>query len=193
MSRLKSPPEKKRAEYDRDHRTAMDAPHAFRKNWPKKKARRARVYRRVADSKVQAVLKGRDSEELVIPSRVRGSRLRKTGVGSLREAVAWRETRRQTWFLPRYVLRRYEATKHSVVFKRFLSTLVNGRTELSAQRAAHLSHLLDARLTNNSLDLSTQKWLRTFFSTAPQWEARVRTWIKEATVWEKSRRRRTRG
>src|SRR4029453_4470033 len=100
----------------------MEAPHAFRKNWPRKKARLARVYRRVADSKVQAVLKGRDSEELVIPPRVSGWRLPKLGGGSLRKAGAWRETRRRTWFLPRYVLRQYEAAKPQVAFKRFLST-----------------------------------------------------------------------
>lgn len=34
----KSPQRKKNDEYDKDHRTCMEHPHAFRKNWPKKKA-----------------------------------------------------------------------------------------------------------------------------------------------------------
>ncbi len=38
MSKIRTPVEKKRAAYARDHRTAMEAPHAFRKNWRKKKA-----------------------------------------------------------------------------------------------------------------------------------------------------------
>ena len=42
MSRITSPPEKKRAAYDRDHRPLMENPHAFRKNWRKKKAREHR-------------------------------------------------------------------------------------------------------------------------------------------------------
>ena len=46
---------------------------------------------------------------------------------------------------------------------------------------------------NNSTDLGTQNWLRDFFSSAPQWDTRVRKWIKEVAVWEESRRRRTKG
>jgi hypothetical protein len=39
MKRAKSPQLKKQDSYDKDHRTAMENPHAFRKNWPKKKSR----------------------------------------------------------------------------------------------------------------------------------------------------------
>ena len=43
--RRKSPPLKKNDEYDKDHRTQMENPHAFRKNWPMKKARANREIR----------------------------------------------------------------------------------------------------------------------------------------------------
>jgi hypothetical protein len=191
VSRIKAPPDKKRAAYDHDHRTDMEAPHAFRKNWPKKKARLSRKHRRVADARVQAVLRGHDSEQLLIPPRPRGW-LRKMGVGPLRQAVADRETRRRTWFLPRYVLQRYNADQHAAPFKSFLAALVAGTTQLSAQRAAHLAYLLDAELPNNSIDLGQQRWLRSFFSASPRWEARVRKWINELAPSSGSRRRRTR-
>jgi hypothetical protein len=41
----KSPPEKKQDSYKRDRYVVLDAPHAFRKNWPKKKARAEQAYR----------------------------------------------------------------------------------------------------------------------------------------------------
>jgi hypothetical protein len=192
VSKIKAPPEKKRAEYDRDHRTAMEAPHAFRKNWPRKKARLTRVHRRTAEARVHAVLRGHDADELLIPPRPRGW-LRKMGVGSLRKVVAYREKRRRASFLPRYVLIRYDATQHAGPFKRFLSELMSGRTQLAAQRAAHVKYLLDARLPSNSPHIAYQRWLRSFFSTTPQWEARVRTWITDvAGMRSGSRRRRTR-
>jgi hypothetical protein len=42
MAQLKSPRLKKQDSYEKDHRTEMENPHAFRKNWPKKKARENR-------------------------------------------------------------------------------------------------------------------------------------------------------
>ena len=45
MKARKSPRLKKRDEYERTFRTRMENPHAFRKNWPKKKARAKRSQR----------------------------------------------------------------------------------------------------------------------------------------------------
>jgi|SRR6185437_11669743 len=45
MKTRKSPQLKKRDEYDKTFRTRMENPHAFRKNWPKKKARANRAGR----------------------------------------------------------------------------------------------------------------------------------------------------
>lgn len=39
MKHRKSPQLKKRDEYEKTYRTRMENPHAFRKNWPMKKAR----------------------------------------------------------------------------------------------------------------------------------------------------------
>jgi hypothetical protein len=177
LSKLKNPADKKRAAYDRDHRTAMEAPHAFRKNWRKKKARINRVRRRAADRVVNGVLKGDDTERAVVPTRVRGEHLHKDGVSSLREAVANRDDRRRTSFLPTYVGYHYHAESDPKQFRRFLAALIRGRSALAAQRAEHLSMLLDARLPNNSPVKSDRKWLRRFFQDNPEWERRVRLWI----------------
>ncbi len=52
MSKVKNPHEKKRLAYDRDHVSPAEYPHAFRKTWPRKKARAERRARR----KVRQVL-----------------------------------------------------------------------------------------------------------------------------------------
>ncbi len=88
MSKTKTAPEKKRAAYDHDHRTYMEAPHAFRKNWPKKKARLNRGRRRTADQAIQAIIKGADPDAVVVPHRKRGEHLSKSGVVRLGEFVA---------------------------------------------------------------------------------------------------------
>ena len=102
MSRFKTPPEKKRAAYDHDHRTAMEAPHAFRKNWPRKKARINRGRRRAANRVVESVVKGADAEAVVVPKRRRGEHIHKSGVGSLKEAVGYKLKRLRNEFLPHY-------------------------------------------------------------------------------------------
>jgi hypothetical protein len=95
MSKIKAPPDKKRLAYDRDSRTEMEAPHAFRKNWPKKKAGISRTRRRVADRTVRAVVKGADADQLLVPKRLRVEHLHKTGVGPLRTSVARQNERRR--------------------------------------------------------------------------------------------------
>jgi hypothetical protein len=179
VSRIKAPPEKKRASYTRDHRTRMEAPHAFRKNWPKKKARINRSRRRVADRAVQEVLKGADVDRLVVPKRTRGEHLRKDGVAPLKDFVTLRQERRRTSFLPGYVGGRYDSKAHGAEFARFLSSLVRGRSPLASERAAHLAWLLYASLPNNSGVLYRRRWLAGFFEDWPQWEARVQRWIDE--------------
>lgn len=51
--RRKSPQQKKQEEYDKDMRPRIEAPHAFRQNWPKKKARINRLKRR----RIQAIVR----------------------------------------------------------------------------------------------------------------------------------------
>lgn len=177
MSKLKAPPDKKKASYDRDHRVAMDAPHAFRKGWPKKKAHVNRIRRRAADRAVEAVLKGADPSAILVPKRVRGEHLQKFGVGRLGEFVANREERRRNEFFPTYVGTKYVSKEHREAFRAFLAVLVRGRSALARQRASLLASLLDTSLPTYSSQRSKQRWLRSFFAEEIQWESRVRDWM----------------
>ena len=192
MSRLKTPPEKRAAARQRDHRTEMEAPHAFRKNWPKKKARINRNRRRAASAAVRSVVLGAEPDGLLVPRRLRGEHIRKMGVGSLESAVAAKQRRTRTGFLPRYIRPRADPGRHATAFRGFLASLVEGRTGVSLDRARHFRWLLDAKLPNNHQVLYQQIWLRRFFAGEPQWEARVRTWCRQLEAGVVGRRRRTR-
>jgi hypothetical protein len=77
MSKVKSPVDKKRLVYDRDHVTPAEYPHAFRKQWPRKKAKAERAARR----KVRQVLQ----VAAAAPTRIRSlaMRLRSVAVAHL--------------------------------------------------------------------------------------------------------------
>jgi hypothetical protein len=89
--RRKSPRLKKQDEYDKDHRTFMEHPHAFRKNWPKKKARINRKERHLLQS---LVAKGDEISSAQMRSLTRPKSIYKCGVETLREAIAIRTRRR---------------------------------------------------------------------------------------------------
>ena len=73
-----SPQQKKWLSHTRDHRTGMENPHAFRKNWPKKKARANRRDRAVlrshppaADGLTPAALRSVTARRAIVKSYVR--------------------------------------------------------------------------------------------------------------------------
>jgi hypothetical protein len=65
----KSPPEKKQLEYTRDHFTFAEYPHAFRKQWPLKKALVNRKFRRKSDELLAQAKCGMSSDEAERASR----------------------------------------------------------------------------------------------------------------------------
>ena len=87
MKRRKSPKLKKQDEYDKDYRPHMENPHAFRKNWPKNKARANRG-ERVA---VRAMLISSNHTELTAGAvkgvRRKQERILKSGVVTLRQRI----------------------------------------------------------------------------------------------------------
>src|SRR5262245_34213746 len=125
----------------------MDAPHAFRKGWPRKKRRLGRVHRRQSDLEVAAVLRAGDPEEvLVLEQPVRG-KLEKSGVRSLGKAVQEKRTRQVEGILPhlaQYWGDEYDPQTHRVPFARFLDGLFEGRKGMSVHHAEYLHRLLDA-------------------------------------------------
>lgn len=87
MKSRKTPQSKKRAEYDRDHRVAAnESRHAFRKNWPKNKAK-ANRRNRVAQRRAVASADPAGVTAPLLKSVNRRRTIRKSGVVSLREWV----------------------------------------------------------------------------------------------------------
>jgi hypothetical protein len=89
MKIRKSPQIKKQDEYEKTHRTRMENPHAFRKNWAKKKARVNRQ-ERVA---VRSMLASTEDDELtgkLLKHICHRHTIRKTHVMPLREFLAER-------------------------------------------------------------------------------------------------------
>jgi hypothetical protein len=90
MRRRQTPPEKKRLDYEEQIRPLLDAPHAFRKNWAKNKARVNRGTRHLAAAMVRESMKRNEVEDLTAEAvkRVRKGRdIKKSYVMSLRERV----------------------------------------------------------------------------------------------------------
>lgn len=93
----KTPQEKKRLELEKDHFTFSNAPHAFRKNWKKKKSNLNRQYRRKADQLLAEAKPeiSADNAEIVVghvtavhlKESVLTKRLRKSSTVSLGEKV----------------------------------------------------------------------------------------------------------
>jgi hypothetical protein len=91
MMRRKSPQLKKQDEYDKDHRTLMEHPHAFRKNWPKKKAYANRSTRRMLKS---LLTKSGENSSAEAKSLLRPKAIHKNSVMKLRDAIEIRKKRR---------------------------------------------------------------------------------------------------
>jgi hypothetical protein len=89
MSKVKSAPEKKRLAYAHDHVTPAEYPHAFRKKWPRKKAKAERSARH----KVRQLLDATGDDAIV--GVIRRKRVRKWGSISLREYVQFKQWKRQ--------------------------------------------------------------------------------------------------
>ena len=89
----KSPQAKKREDYDRAHRTLMENPHAFRKNWPKKKAR-ANRRERVKARTIVATAPDDDRTAGAVKSVRQRNAIRKGSVMTVREYVAVKKDQR---------------------------------------------------------------------------------------------------
>lgn len=92
MSSIRTPQEKKKLAYTRDHYAKGKSDKAFRKGWPTKKRKASRSIRRAADALTQAA--GLDGESDAKISAIRQRPLGKWSVPSLRERVARKLDRR---------------------------------------------------------------------------------------------------
>lgn len=178
MSKIKSPPEKKLAAYERDHFTfAWYSPHVFRKTWKKKKSRINRVVRRKSKDLLH-VAEGRSLNQMG-PQEERLSselfrlgltkkKLRKDGVVSLQDKVRIKNEIRQRRGKQRRELRQ----QMLAIFKEGIRDLERGEDTRAAQ-------LLLLGLNSGSL------MLRTFFDEHPAWRQRLRMKLEETQKQQK--------
>jgi hypothetical protein len=96
MSKVKSPTEKKRLAYQRDHFNSGVYPHGFRASWPKKKAVATRAHRRTVGQRLEAALH-RDAEAVsdINVGDIRRRIVRKWEPTSLRQRVVQKLERRR--------------------------------------------------------------------------------------------------
>jgi hypothetical protein len=90
LTRRKTPQEKKAEEYESEIRPWCEAPHAFRKNWPKKKARVNRTERRDVKQTIDKDLSSGNEDDLTL-NKLKTihvpNAIRKTRVMTLRQRL----------------------------------------------------------------------------------------------------------
>jgi hypothetical protein len=89
MSKTKSPRQKKKLAYERDHRYIAEYPHGFRKSWPRKKAKAERAARHGAKQLLNAT-----GDDTVLADIHRRTVKKWGGAATLREMVAAKQAKR---------------------------------------------------------------------------------------------------
>jgi hypothetical protein len=93
----RSPQEKKSADLEQQIRPLLENPHAFRKNWPKKKARVNRQARRKAEVAIQTAVASGNDDALgseAVKRLQKGQKIRKSFVMTLGEALKRKQSRK---------------------------------------------------------------------------------------------------
>ena len=172
MSKKKTPPEKKEAEYERDHYTfAWHSPHGFRKTWKKKKNYRNRVVRRKSKNLLHEV-EGLSLNELgpveesftaeLFRKGLTKKKVRKTGVVNLREKIRKKNDRREN----RHETLRERKKRFAAIYTEGIIALERNLDSQPAQKLLDGLRIGDSRL-----------WI--FLRDNPEWEGRLRTRIDE--------------
>ncbi len=193
MSTRKPPAEKKALAYQKDHIVDAEYPHAFRRKWPVKKARANRAFRRRAHqllNEVDSVTLDQDDSGEVRLETVRRREVRKWGSAiPLGARVEERKRLRVMRTAHNYFKTPYAGNLHRERFTAFLASLVEGRTENSRELALFLNDLLDAPESAArpsypcGASPSQRQWLSAFLSESPEWESRLRAWIRQFKIW----------
>lgn len=185
MSKKKTPPEKKQAEYEEDHfNSAWHSPRGFRKTWKKKKNYRNRVVRRKAKSLLHGVEGlslhelGPDKESLTAELFRKGlskKKFRKTGVVNLREKIQRKKER-------------LEARKETKQERRDRLAIFYMAGVVALERNPESS---EARNLLNHLHMGSAS-VSLFLRDHPDWKMRLRTrieqlWKREQMLVEKAK------
>jgi hypothetical protein len=182
MTRRRTPAEKKQLEYTKDHVNSAEYPHAFRKSWPRKKAKASRAYRHKI-VQLSSKLVTRQEEDFLdeeSPEIVRRREVKKWSVAPMGMIVQGRledRIRRTAW---NFFREPYDSTRHRERFAKFLASQIDGTTENSRRLALLFQAALSGPQGYNSRSGSwghRRDWLQDFFRDEPDWERRLRAWI----------------
>ena len=188
----KTPPEKKDLKYKKERRTG--AHHNYVKSYPRIKARINRASRHEANTLLKgARIESLESaveltdEQAITRERLQHSVERAPGDGfkayqhTLREWVESRlesRVRRAGW--DRYFVYRYDSATHRERFCKYLQTMLSGRSAKSAEVARFYREVLrPSRVDEAHHFTSWRVWLLAFFKDEPEYELKLRGWIRE--------------
>lgn len=176
-----TPEEKKQIAYDKDHVVRADYPHAFRRNWPRRKARAARKERRKVRQMLGELVPEQQAEAReAMPIRpVRRDLARKMAYAvPLREHVAHRHSMRVYRTAWNFFKRPYDTALHQVRFAAFLEQITQEDTPHTRKVAAMFRHILQplSDLRPASIDRFRAQWLRAFLRDEPAWAGRIVEW-----------------
>src|SRR5687768_15643094 len=147
MKRRRTPQEKKRLEYTKDHTTPSS--HGFSKSLPRERARANQAYRRLVHQRVAAfeVHEEDDVPERLRPEQVRRKRVRKDygSVNPMGEVIKDRLHGRIIAPFWNFIRDEYNSSSDREKFVGFLTAQVGGRTEISRELAQVFRKLIVLR------------------------------------------------
>ena len=184
MKKRRTPQEKKRLHYTKDHMVLAEYPHRFRKRWPKKKAQVNQAYRHAVRQALIATRHALDPENAQSSSQaIPRKPLQKWGVVSLRERVEIKRAVRRSRLGWNFFRQPYSSHRDRTRFSVFLEALTAKQSDESIHHARVIAGWL-APVSDQPgwLKLEeTHQWLRAFFKDEPGWEMRLRNWIMSQT------------
>ena len=180
----KTPQEKKELSYKNEYPVRAEYPHAFRRQWPKTESLVERQYRR----KVKQVIKNtlgkqqlnNEIEEIEVKI-IRREKLKKYYYKPtpLREVVKDTLSWRLRHFAWNYFKHSYDKELHFDKFSKLLSSIIEGKTDISKSLALQFSLWL-----NPYCKESKSVWLESYFSDSPDKKKRLLDWIKSFSLLE---------
>lgn len=188
---MRTPQEKKALRYKKERRTG--SLHGYVKSYPDIKARINRAYRHEANATLRSVsIESLESaleltdEQAITRERFQHSINRDPGAHfkayphSLKEWVKDRVDGRIHRAGDRYFAAAYNSAVHRKKFKRYLQTLLSGRSLRSAKVANYYKELLNPSNPEvRRYHARRWAWLQSFFQDEPDCEHELRAWIME--------------
>ncbi len=190
-TRRKTPAEKKRLAYTKDHILRVEYPNAFRRYWPRRKAAASRKERRHVRRLLSDLLPEQHIEaRLTMPLRpVRRDQVQKWAGSAQPLETHFRHRHfmrvyRTAW---NFFKRPYDPVRDKTRFIAFLTQITQEKTTYTTRVAIMFQELLYPPLTTTSQQYSSRNdhrglWLHAFLLDEPGWKTRLEAWIEEQTI-----------